>query len=112
MPVRFRGLIPDVCVHLYSDTEIDWVAYMEEVAGFLGGNLDYSNLKGGTGPLVYPATFVYVYSVLYWITSSGTNILLGQYIFLGLYLVFLAVVFLIYQRTTRVLLAHHTLGLH
>lgn len=27
-------------------TEIDWVAYMQEVEGFLNGTLDYKNLKG------------------------------------------------------------------
>ena len=36
-----------------SDTEIDWVAYMQEVEGFLNGTLDYTQLKGDTGPLVY-----------------------------------------------------------
>lgn len=34
------------------DTEIDWVAYMQEVEGALNGTLDYSQLKGDTGPLV------------------------------------------------------------
>ena len=38
-----------------SDTEIDWVAYMQEVKGFLNGNFNYMDLKGDTGPLVYPA---------------------------------------------------------
>lgn len=28
------------------DTEIDWIAYMQEVAGFLGGDWNYENLKG------------------------------------------------------------------
>lgn len=50
-------------VHVEEDTEIDWVAYMQEVKGFLDGERDYRNLRGDTGPLVYPAGFVYVYSV-------------------------------------------------
>ncbi|KAG5887315.1 hypothetical protein JTB14_006459 [Gonioctena quinquepunctata] len=67
-------------------TEIDWIAYMQEVEGFLNGTLDYKELKGDTGPLVYPAGFVYIYSILYYITSHGRNIYLAQYIFLGLYM--------------------------
>ena len=37
---------------LFSDTEIDWEAYMEEVEGVINGTYDYAQLKGGTGPLV------------------------------------------------------------
>lgn len=36
---------------------------MQEVKGFLDGERDYFNLRGDTGPLVYPAGFVYFYSV-------------------------------------------------
>ena len=35
------------------DTEIDWVAYMQEVEGFINGTWNYTELKGDTGPLVY-----------------------------------------------------------
>lgn len=35
-----------------ADTEIDWKAYMQEVEGFANGTLDYTRLKGDTGPLV------------------------------------------------------------
>jgi alpha-1,3-mannosyltransferase len=44
------------CFHIsvpMLDTEIDWIAYMQEVTGVLGGELDYLNLKGDTGPLVW-----------------------------------------------------------
>jgi len=54
----------------FADTEIDWIAYMQEVAGFLSGDWDYANLRGDTGPLVYPAGFVYIYSALYYITDQ------------------------------------------
>lgn len=38
-----------------TDTEIDWVAYMQEVEGVVNGTWDYTKLRGDTGPLVYPA---------------------------------------------------------
>ena len=60
------------------DTEIDWIAYMQEVGGYLGGELDYTKLGGNTGPLVYPAGFVYIYSVLKFATDDGSNILRGE----------------------------------
>ena len=60
-------------------TEIDWKAYMQEVEGVIvNGTYDYSLLKGDTGPLVYPAGFVWFYAALYKLTDSGTNIRLGE----------------------------------
>ncbi|XP_003396075.1 lethal(2)neighbour of Tid protein [Bombus terrestris] len=83
-------------------TEIDWKAYMQEVEGFLNGTLDYSKLKGDTGPLVYPAGFVYIFSILYFITEHGTKIKIAQYFFAVLYIVLLTLVFRIYTKTKKV----------
>lgn len=35
-----------IVVQRVNYTEIDWVAYMQEVEGFLNGTLDYSKLRG------------------------------------------------------------------
>ena len=66
-----RFLISCVCVlNLIPDTKIDWDAYMSQVSGFLGGERDYRNLKGDTGPLVYPAGFLYIYSAFQYVTGG------------------------------------------
>lgn len=83
-------------------TEIDWKAYMQECEGFLNGTFDYSQLRGDTGPLVYPAGFVYIYSIFYFITSNGVNIKLAQYIFIGIYILQLYFVLRIYIKTKKV----------
>ncbi|XP_073670990.1 dol-P-Man:Man(5)GlcNAc(2)-PP-Dol alpha-1,3-mannosyltransferase [Paramisgurnus dabryanus] len=83
-------------------TEIDWKAYMDEVEGVINGTYDYTQLKGDTGPLVYPAGFVYIFTVLYYITDHGLNIRLGQYLFAIFYLITLLLVFRIYHRTKKV----------
>ncbi|XP_058076111.1 dol-P-Man:Man(5)GlcNAc(2)-PP-Dol alpha-1,3-mannosyltransferase isoform X2 [Magnolia sinica] len=51
-------------------TKIDWDAYMSQVSGFLEGERDYGKLKGDTGPLVYPAGFLYVYSAIQFVTGG------------------------------------------
>lgn len=80
------------------DTEIDWTTYMQQVRLFIEGERDYSLIKGDTGPLVYPAMHVYIYTVLYYLTNQGTNIALAQGIFHLLYLVTLTFVFACYRR--------------
>jgi alpha-1,3-mannosyltransferase len=85
-------------------TEIDWEAYMQEVSMWIDdGIYDYRQIYGGTGPLVYPAGFLYLFAVLRWITKQGTNVRLAQYIFLGFYLMLQALVLLIYTRASRFL---------
>ncbi|RXN05311.1 dol-P-Man:Man(5) c(2)-PP-Dol alpha-1,3-mannosyltransferase [Labeo rohita] len=83
-------------------TEIDWKAYMDEVEGVINGTYDYTQLKGDTGPLVYPAGFVYIFTGLYYLTDHGHNIRLGQYVFAVFYLITLLLVFRIYHRTKKV----------
>lgn len=85
-------------LHLFQDTEIDWTAYMEQVQLFLDGERDYTKIEGGTGPLVYPAAHVYIYTGLYYLTNHGKDILLAQQLFAGLYLVNLAVVMSCYWK--------------
>jgi len=83
---------------LIADTEIDWKAYMEQIEQFVNGERDYTMIKGGTGPLVYPAAHVYVYWALYQITDKGKNILLAQRLFGVLYLSTIAIVMACYKR--------------
>lgn len=59
-------------------------------------------ILGDTGPLVYPAGFVYIYSILYYITSQGRNIYLAQYIFLVFYLIQTLLTFRIFIKTAKI----------
>ena len=101
-------------------TEIDWKAYMQEVQGVLDGQWDYLELRGGTGPLVYPAGFVYIFAALHRLTgadplccrlppdavtesdrcvSGGGDVRLAQYVFIGVYLCTHAIVLDLYRRS-------------
>lgn len=71
---------------------------MQQVSLYIDGERDYSAIKGSTGPLVYPAAHVYVYTLLYRLTDEGRDILQGQIIFAGLYLSTLIVVFGCYRK--------------
>lgn len=59
-------------------------------------------IAGDTGPLVYPAAFVYIYSALYYVTSHGSNVRLAQYIFAGIYLLQLSLVLRLYAKSRKV----------
>lgn len=75
---------------------------MQEVEGFVNGTLDYQYLKGDTGPLVYPAGFVYIFSLLYFATSLGTDIAFAQWIFGFLYIILMIQVFRLYNHARKV----------
>ena len=73
---------------------------VKQVSGFVGGERDYSNLKGDTGPLVYPAGFLYVYSAIQYVT--GGEVYPAQVIYFTLvsFLFFLGVSYKIWQVTS------------
>jgi alpha-1,3-mannosyltransferase len=76
-------------------TEIDWIAYMQEVTTWYDkGEYNYQNIRGDTGPLVYPAGFLYLFQLLrYW---TDEQVSAAQYIFLTFYMLNQTVVLLIY----------------
>ncbi|WOL09231.1 dol-P-Man:Man(5)GlcNAc(2)-PP-Dol alpha-1,3-mannosyltransferase [Canna indica] len=70
------------------------IAYVD---GFLRGEKDYTQLKGDTGPSVYPAGFLYVYSGVKFLT--GGEVFPAQILFGILYIVNLGIIFFIYIMT-------------
>src|SRR5271155_2826148 len=92
----------------FTDTEIDWKAYMEQVGQYLAGERDYALIKGGTGPLwfihlsitidiSYPAGHVWIYTALYKITSNGKDVFSAQVVFVLLYLATLGITISMYR---------------
>jgi len=96
-------------------TEIDWVAYMQEVTSYQNGERNYINIRGDTGPLVYPAGFLYLYewfkSLATWGNAKQTKDPLGldgstsaqairriQWVFVLLYMLNATVVLALYQK--------------
>jgi alpha-1,3-mannosyltransferase len=99
--VFVEALLNSLIIQSVPYTEIDWTAYMQECEGWISGELDYTKLKGDTGPLVYPAGFVYVFTLLRWLTGGGRGdfaIRRAQWIFMSIYLVTQYIVARIYNR--------------
>lgn len=90
-----------IVLNYVSYTEIDWIAYMQEVEGVLNGNFNYTELKGDTGPLVYPGGFVLVFGILRYLTENGTNIRKAQYIFAFLHSFLVFVVCLCFHKISK-----------
>ncbi|WVR06860.1 hypothetical protein IAU60_003896 [Kwoniella sp. DSM 27419] len=82
-------------------TKIDFPAYMQQVQMFLDGERDYSRIEGETGPLVYPALHLYIYTALYKYLPSADNVRPAQYLFLVIYLATFVAVATIYYLAGR-----------
>jgi ALG3 protein len=122
--ILLEGILSYIIVLKIPYTEIDYVAYMEQVTTFRDNHeRDYYEIRGNTGPLVYPAGFLYIYSILKSVTGYSTHIVEGtksedtattnsnanvnaaairmtQYIFLFFYCTTQLFVFLIYYTST------------
>lgn len=92
----FDALLTAVIIARVPYTKIDWDAYMSQVTGFLAGERNYAEIHGDTGPLVYPAGFLYIYSGIKYVT--GGAVLPAQIIFGILYVINLGLVLVIYIR--------------
>ncbi|CAO1629072.1 unnamed protein product [Parajaminaea phylloscopi] len=80
-------------------TEIDYATYMQQAKLFLKGARNYADIRGDTGPCVYPAGHLYVYSALHWTTAGGQNLRLAQYIFAAIYLLGQAAIIEVYRKS-------------
>lgn len=77
-------------------TEIDWEAYMQEVDfWWQEGEYDYRKIYGGTGPLVYPAGFLYLFRILQYVTDG--KIPKAQIVFLAFYIAIQGVCMALYS---------------
>ncbi|GAA5915780.1 dolichyl-P-Man:Man(5)GlcNAc(2)-PP-dolichol alpha-1,3-mannosyltransferase [Sporobolomyces salmoneus] len=83
-------------------TEIDFKTYLQQANVFLSGERDYSLIKGDSGPCVYPAGHLYIYSLLHYLTDSGRHLERGQWLFGGIYIATLALVFSLYSHGKRI----------
>lgn len=98
--IVFEIILNYLIVNYVSYTEIDWSTYQQQIRLFLAGEWDYMKIEGDTGPVVYPAGYIYLYSLLNKLTMDGTNIRLAQYLFSALYILCSLVVFLIYRQAS------------
>lgn len=70
-----------ICKYVIANvkyTEIDFSTYMQQIELVNAGALDYSIIHGDTGPIVYPAGFVQIYQLLYWLTDGGVHLPIAQ----------------------------------
>ena len=75
-------------------TDVDWTSYSQQLDLIWGGERNYADIRGDTGPLVYPAGHVLFYSVLRGLT--GGKLFQAQAVFCGLYLIQMGMVFYLY----------------
>jgi alpha-1,3-mannosyltransferase len=93
--IAFEAVLCGLIIAFVPYTEIDWATYMQQVDVYLEGQYDYYQIGGDTGPLVYPAGHLYLFSLLKLLTSG--DIFIGQLIFAALYLLTLNLVFKNYE---------------
>lgn len=82
---------------IYIDTEIDFFTYMEHArAVFQKGIRDYNKISGPSGPIAYPAGYLYIFEGIRRFTGDGQSLPLAQALFATIYVIQLTIVFLIY----------------
>ncbi|TKY87011.1 hypothetical protein EX895_003688 [Sporisorium graminicola] len=79
-------VLSEAVIQRISFTEIDFQTYVAQADLFIKGERDYARLDppNGSGPCVYPAAHLYIYSFFHWLTDGGANILPAQHVFAAL----------------------------
>lgn len=73
------SIITKIIIKKVSYTEIDYTTYLQQIDKVNAGELNYANIYGDSGPIVYPAGFVTVYQYIQWL--CGDNVEQAQYVF-------------------------------
>ncbi|KAI3403063.2 ALG3 [Candida oxycetoniae] len=95
--VCISSLLVKIVIYKVPYTEIDYSTYMQQIAKIEDyGEIDYLEIFGDSGPIVYPGGFVTIYSYLRWLI--GDSIVDAQQIFGYIYVVCVLFACLIYSQ--------------
>ncbi|KAK6466042.1 Dolichyl-phosphate-mannose-glycolipid alpha-mannosyltransferase [Scheffersomyces coipomensis] len=100
--VCLTSMIAKVVISFVPYTEIDFLTYMQQIKLINEGEIDYAQVIGDTGPIVYPAGFVQIFQFLSYVTDGGKNILPGQVVFSYVLTVTNLLVLIIYTFTDHI----------
>lgn len=94
--VIFEAVALKLIIASVKYTEIDFTTYMQQIKLINEGELNYKNIFGDTGDLVYPGGHVQVYQFLSWASQGGEDFSILQDLFRYLYLGTLMATLLVY----------------
>ncbi|GJQ13664.1 hypothetical protein GpartN1_g5455.t1 [Galdieria partita] len=78
----FDFLVGVGVIYYVPFTEIDFQTYLQQVYQvFREGKRDYSQIRGDSGPLVYPGGFLFIYRLFYAMSNGGSDLLPVQICF-------------------------------
>lgn len=93
------------CICACIDTEIDYSTYLQHAKQyFVQGETHYARISGDSGPIAYPAGYLYAYELIRRVCGDCRR--RAQRLFAALYLLQLALIFAIYQATQTPCLAY------
>ncbi|KAI5956969.1 ALG3 [Candida jiufengensis] len=69
--ICLSSIITKIVIAKIKYTEIDYTTYLQQVEKVSNGEINYSKIYGDSGPIVYPAGFIYIYQHLQWICGDS-----------------------------------------
>ncbi|GMM38536.1 dolichyl-P-Man:Man(5)GlcNAc(2)-PP-dolichol alpha-1,3-mannosyltransferase [Saccharomycopsis crataegensis] len=95
-----ESMLNKVIIHNVDYTEIDFTTYRQQVQLVKNGELNYNNIYGDSGPIVYPAGFIQIYSLLDSIYKTDGLVMIQQVFRFLLTVTFVLYIF-VYQFSNR-----------